>query len=198
MRYDPSLAGTGQKAIGLLVVVALAACAEPSSSKLSATVEPSTETPSTIRAVGDQLAELRAATARFQNFEKARDGGYEIQLTGCMADAPGGMGFHYGKGSAINKLAPDIGEPEALMYEPQANGRYRLVGVEYLIPYTLHARSAQPPVLFGQAFRQNDVFQVWALHAWVWKHNATGMFEDWNPDVNCDAAPATSRVSHDH
>jgi len=24
------------------------------------------------------------------------------------------------------------------------------------------------------------------LHAWVWKNNPSGMFEDWNPAVSCD------------
>jgi hypothetical protein len=23
------------------------------------------------------------------------------------------------------------------------------------------------------------------LHAWIWKHNPDGLFEDWNPDVSC-------------
>jgi MoxR-like ATPase len=26
------------------------------------------------------------------------------------------------------------------------------------------------------------------LHAWIWKHNPRGMFDDWNPRVVCPAA----------
>jgi len=26
------------------------------------------------------------------------------------------------------------------------------------------------------------------LHAWLWKHNPAGMFDDWNPRVVCPAA----------
>jgi hypothetical protein len=26
------------------------------------------------------------------------------------------------------------------------------------------------------------------LHAWVWKHNPSGMFNDWNPLVTCPTA----------
>ena len=186
---------------GVLVVAVAAGCAEPSSppgSRVTSPRESATDA-TAIRAVGDQLAQLRAATARFQDFEQARYAGYQLQLTGCMTDASrGGMGFHYGKASAINATV-DVVEPEALLYEPQRNGRPRLVGVEYIVPYTLLPRSAQPPVLFGQSFKQNDVFQLWALHAWVWRHNAAGMFEDWNPEVDCDAAPSASRMSHaDH
>jgi hypothetical protein len=32
---------------------------------------------------------------------------------------------------------------------------------------------------------QNHTFDVWALHVWVWKHNPSGMFADWNPQVSC-------------
>jgi hypothetical protein len=27
------------------------------------------------------------------------------------------------------------------------------------------------------------------LHAWVWKHNSSGLFNDWNPRVRCPKAP---------
>jgi hypothetical protein len=36
-----------------------------------------------------------------------------------------------------------------------------------------------------KAVDDQDEFQ---LHVWVWKHNPSGMFEDWNPTVNCDHA----------
>ena len=148
------------------------------------------------KTAGDQLGHLRAATARFQNIEAAREAGYTIPLTGCMVEAVGGMGFHFGKQSALEKVTPDPLEPEALLYEPQSNGRYRLVGLEFIIPYTLLPRSSTPPTLFGQSFKQNDTFQVWALHTWIWRNNPSGMFADWNPDVNCDAVPAAARMSH--
>jgi hypothetical protein len=25
----------------------------------------------------------------------------------------------------------------------------------------------------------------WELHAWVWRHNPNGLFDDWNPRVSC-------------
>ena len=45
-----------------------------------------------------------------------------------------------------------VDEPELLLYEPEKNGRLRLVAVEYIIPYTLHSRAAAPPALFGQEY----------------------------------------------
>jgi hypothetical protein len=39
-----------------------------------------------------------------------------------------------------------VDEPELLLYEPEKNGRLRLVAVEYIILYTLHSRASAPPV----------------------------------------------------
>ena len=83
-----------------------------------------------------------------------------------------------------------------MLYEPEQNGRLRLVAVEYIIPYTAHSRSAAPPVLFGQEFKQNDTFQLWGLHAWVWKENPSGMFASWNPNVTCEHTTAVWTMVH--
>jgi hypothetical protein len=147
--------------------------------------------------VGDELAQLRTVTARFHDIAVADSAGYDIRLTGCMTDPTlGGMGFHYGNGGLIDATVNER-EPEVLLYEPQANGRLRLVAVEYIVPYTLAPREGPAPTLFGRDFRQNDDFQLWGLHAWVWRDNPAGMFADWNPNVNCDAVPAAARMSHE-
>jgi hypothetical protein len=131
------------------------------------------------------LAALRRAVAPFHRFEAASDAGWSAKITSCMADpAAGGMGFHYGNVGLIDG-AVRVDEPELLLYEPERNGRLRLVAVEYVIPYTLHSRAAEPPVLFGQPFARNDRFQLWGLHAWVGEHNPSGTFASWNPRVTC-------------
>jgi hypothetical protein len=147
-------------------------------------------------AVQKDLASLRRVTAAFQRFETARDAGWSAQITACMSDpAAGGMGVHYGNTALIDGTAR-VEEPELLLYEPEQNGRLRLVAVEYIIPYTAHARDAEPPVLFGQEFQQVDSFQLWGLHAWVWKENPSGMFTPWNPNVGCQNATSVSTMSH--
>ena len=78
--------------------------------------------------------------------------------------------------------------PSGWQRRDNSSNRLQLVAVEYIIPYTLRSRSATPPVLFGQQFKQNDAFQLWGLHAWVWRSNPSGLFADWNPSVNCNAA----------
>ncbi len=139
--------------------------------------------------VARDLSVLRHATAPFHNFDIAEASGWDFQLTGCMESAAGGMGYHYanldriGDGGAL-----DEARPEALLYEPTQSGGLRLVGVEYLILESDLPRTAPAPELFGQQFHFNEVFEVWALHAWVWRHNTEGAFADWNPDVNCEFA----------
>ena len=146
--------------------------------------------------VGKELGKLRAVTARFQSFEAAKSAGYFAQITGCMTDPTlGGMGFHYGKPSAIDNVADPL-EPEVLLYEPEKNGRLRLVAVEFILPYSVRPRNGPVPQLFGRPFVQNDEFELWGLHAWVWRNNPAGMFADWNPQVNCDAVPEAARMSH--
>ena len=148
-------------------------------------------------AVERDLAALRRVTAPFHDFSTAHDAGWSTQITPCMTDpgGAGGMGFHYGNTDFIDGTA-QVERPQLLLYEPESNGRLRLVAVEYIIPYTFHARSAEPPVLFGQKFAQVDAFQLWGLHAWVWKENKSGIFAAWNPAVNCDNATARMSMSH--
>ena len=134
-------------------------------------------------ALSMDLATLRRVTAPYHEFATATAAGWSAQITGCMASEAGGMGFHYGNPALIDG-AVRVDEPELLLYEPEANGRMRLVAVEYIVPLSAWT-SPQPPRLFGQDFHVNAAFGIWALHAWVWKKNPSGMFADWNPRVGC-------------
>lgn len=133
--------------------------------------------------LNQQLAELRAATARFHRLDVAVAAGYG-QITPCVAHPTlGAQGFHYGKGALIDGTASLL-EPELLTYEPRPNG-LRLVGVEYIIPFAFLPSDATPPTLLGQTFHANTDLGLWALHVWVWQQNPSGMFADWNPKVSC-------------
>jgi hypothetical protein len=130
------------------------------------------------------LNALFAATSAYTDFSRAQAAGYTERLTDCMADASGGMGYHYGKVSFIDGEARLL-EPEILMYEPQADGSLKFVGIEFVVPLSA---SATPPSLFGLQFHRNEAFQLWVLHVWLYKENPSGMFTDWNPTVSCAAA----------
>ena len=129
------------------------------------------------------LAMLRRATAPYHRFETATAAGWSAQITGCMSSPAGAMGFHYGNPAIIDGTV-SVDAPELLLYEPEANGRMRLVAVEYIVPLSAWT-SPTPPRLFGHDFHVNSAFGIWALHAWVWKENPNGMYADWNPNVSC-------------
>lgn len=137
--------------------------------------------------VAADLVELRRATAAFHNLDIAVAAGWNVELTGCLESAEGGMGIHYANLDLIaDGGAIDPARPEALMYEPGRAGRLRLVGVEYLILEEDLPRTAPAPELFGHHFHFNEAFEVWALHVWIWRHNTEGLFADWNPAVSCE------------
>lgn len=56
---------------------------------------------------------------------------------------------------------------------------------------TWDALHPQPPVLFGHPLHlvrepnRDGVPAFYELHLWVWEHNRNGVFNDWNPAVNC-------------
>jgi len=136
--------------------------------------------------VNAQLAAVRALTAPYQNFEMAMEAGYSASLTPCLSSPEGGMGYHYGNPAYMDGTV-DAMKPEVMVYEPMRNGQLRLVAVEYIVPIPLW-QGAEAPMLFGQHFHLNPVAGIWALHVWLWKHNPSGMFADWNPNVTCEFA----------
>lgn len=140
------------------------------------------------------LDELRAAAESFSDVQDAHAAGYDVLVTHptsgdrCLADPQlGGMGFHY-LNTALVDDAVAVTSPEAVIYEPDADGNLEFVAVEYIIPFSIRGDDEPPPVLFGQEFQQNYTFNLWALHAWAWKDNPSGDFTSYNPDVSCQYA----------
>ncbi|MGD8280611.1 MAG: hypothetical protein PVJ80_17570 [Gemmatimonadota bacterium] len=135
--------------------------------------------------VQQDLAALRAYASGLQNLDHAMDAGFDFLLTDCRDNPPvGGMGYHYGNLSRIEGAAPEVLEPEILVFAPKSNGGIGLAAVEYVVPYGLW-EGDEPPVLFGHTFGPNDGDGVWQLHVWLWRHNPAGVFQDWNPAVSC-------------
>ncbi len=134
--------------------------------------------------VEEQVAQLRALTAPFHRFEAAAEAGWDTPIPGCFEDPElGGMGYHFGNAALIDG-AVDALQPELLVYEPQKNGRLRLVAVEYIVPFDLWT-SPEPPRLYELSFHRNEAFGLWVLHVWHFRDNPAGMFMDWNPAVSC-------------
>jgi hypothetical protein len=123
------------------------------------------------------LAEARAGTAKYQNVDAAVADGF-FAVSPCVSHPTAGtMGIHYLNPARVDAtLVP--AEPEVLVYNPEPNGRLRLVAVEYLniapadFPGGLHM---DPPA--------NGL--PYTLHAWVWKNNPSGTFAGFNPTAHC-------------
>jgi hypothetical protein len=130
----------------------------------------------TVQEVGRDLAAARAASARYHRVEVALADGF-VDTGRCVAlpDGSGGMGVHFVNPTRMGDGHLEVTEPEMLLYEEDARGRYRLIGVEYL--------GTAGDALFGRALTPGPAGH--ALHVWLWKHNPSGMFADWNPNVTC-------------
>lgn len=138
------------------------------------------------------FAATRAATAPYHDLATAMAAGYGL-FPGCFAHAEGGMGIHYVDFSSVADGKVDPLKPEALVYEPLADGSLRLVAVEWVV-IAASWTGAEPPTVFGQPLEFVDTPNefglppFYELHAWLWQPNPLGMFHEWNPAVSCAAA----------
>jgi hypothetical protein len=136
---------------------------------------------------GKTLADdVRAANARFADVAAAVAEGYGP--IPCASGVEGGaMGIHYVNGAYLKDDTVEIGKPEAVMYEPQADGSLELVAVEYIT-------FKGPATLGGQLFsftgapNRYGLDPFYELHVWSWRDNPTGIYADMNPNVSCEFA----------
>jgi hypothetical protein len=148
----------------------------------------------------DELAQVRRVTARFHRVEEAIEAGYELGwvngsgvriLTGCVSHpTAGAMGYHYFNADLMADNAVDALEPEALVYASAPNGGLKLVAVEWVVrgPNSNPPGVSEPPSVLGMEMHilvppPGPAFYL--MHGWVWAHNPSGMFADWNPEVSC-------------
>ena len=115
------------------------------------------------------VADVRAATAKFHDVKVAMGAGY-VHFLNCFDSAQRGMGQH--------------NAPQAMVYEVEKN-KLQLVAVEWIAPIQDPSNPNEAaPTLLGQTFTRLDFLGVWALHAWLWRPNPTGMFKNYNPAVS--------------
>jgi hypothetical protein len=136
-----------------------------------------------------ELAQLRSATAQYHRTTVAEDDGYHLVpgLDHCFnRPGVGAMGYHYINVDLLD-LALDANAPEAMVYAPGVQGQLHLAAVEYIVPAAAwdDAGNVEPPTVLGRHLHLNEALGVYVLHAWVWRHNPAGIFEDWNPEVSC-------------
>ena len=161
--------------------------------------------------VSKSLAALRSATAGFHDGNVAIAAGYANPSGIPCVDSPQGtMGVHVVKASLLDQaVTPNA--PELLLYLPKANGGFKLVAVEYLVPVLVrnlstgvvspwfamtpwgagYAVVTPRPSVFGEAFEGpmpgHEPGMPWHYdkHVWLWNTNPNGMFSQWNPSIAC-------------
>jgi hypothetical protein len=114
-------------------------------------------------------------------------------LFGCVSDRTSGD-RHAFEHVARGDGEIDATRPEIVIYEPQPNGRLRLIGADYLVfADAWDATHSSAPELMGQLFHRFDAPNrfglpaFYTLHVWAWKDSPTGTFVNWNANVSCDA-----------
>jgi hypothetical protein len=150
--------------------------------------------------MGAELAKVRRATAAFHDVDAAVAAGYElgwvngagVRIVGACVSHPtaGAMGYHYFNADLMADNAVDALEPEVLVYAKDADGDLELVAVEWVVR---SAQSNPPGVSTAPSVLGMEMHILvpppgpafYLTHAWVWANNPAGMFEDWNPKVNC-------------
>ena len=153
-----------------------------------------------------RIAQLRRLVAPFHDLETAKAAGWSEPITPCWVAADlhsqpgsGAMGFHWGNLDYIlDGGKVDLLQPELLMYEPEKNGKLRFVGVEYIVLFSDHPSTAEPPTLLGQEFSRVPEAGVWGLHIWVGRENSAGIFMPWNEKVSCEFAAGATAAGHHH
>src|SRR5215207_363118 len=95
------------------------------------------------------LDDARAGTARYHLLENALADGFFSTVECVAVPNLGGMGVHYINPARMMNTTVVAEEPEVLLYEPQADGGFRLVGVEYYAPVLVSGPNGPEPY-FGQ------------------------------------------------
>ena len=148
------------------------------------------------------LGQLRQATAKYHDVEDAKAAGYVAPDGGCVYSIPlqAGMGYHHvNRDDVVNgALTAGIGgdplKPEALLYDPEeGTGKLKLVGVEWIVRYEGQDKPVipgQPDAHFAGPMPGHEAWMPthYDLHACIWEDNPSGMFAQFNPDVDCDSS----------
>ena len=151
------------------------------------------------QAKDDVLKAVHTVTARYNSVAQAEKDGYGKFYVCTEQPGVGTMGQHFVKGSLVGDGVADPLHPEALVYEPQANGGYKLVALEWVIPSPGTPQTATPPTVFGIKMNWRPgpentdgltpnrfgLPNFYELHYWLYKSNPSGTFSDWNPTVSC-------------
>jgi hypothetical protein len=140
-------------------------------------------------AQADVSATVRSVTARFNSIDQAKKAGYVPFYVCAEQPGVGTMGQHYVNFDLVGNAAVDPLHPEALVYEPRADGTFKLVALEWV---RVGPKVDTAPTVLGKDMFYRTAPNRYGIepgfyerHYWLYKSNPLGAFEDWNPTVSC-------------
>lgn len=141
------------------------------------------------------VEKVRQATARYRDINVALAEGW-VPATPCVSGPnSGAMGVHFALPARIGDGTLNGSEPELLIYEPQASGAMRLVGVEFIViaaDWASNNPDGGAPSVDGHLMHfvsepnRYGLPAFYELHVWAWERNPNGHFADWNTRVTCN------------
>jgi hypothetical protein len=152
-----------------------------------------------LAAHGDLIKAVRQRTSRYNATVQAIRAGY-VPDDHCVAHPEfGGMGFHWVNQGLVG-FDYDPLQPQVVLYAPRRGNNPELVGVEYVVLAPPHVWEMEEDEI--EAFLAGEArpdfngypFDIggtpvpvphWSLHVWLHKHNPSGMFAPFNPNVSC-------------
>lgn len=156
------------------------------------------------------LQQLARQLEPFKSVAYAQTQGY-IQASACEAHPTlGAMGHHYVNPRLLGLTAPvngrvngtgtytDVEPPAILLYAPDGQGGLKLVGIELLVfAEAWHAINKTPPKYRGREYNYmadnpstpqdeaHGFMPHYDLHIWLYEHNPSGLYAQWNPSLSC-------------
>jgi hypothetical protein len=144
------------------------------------------------------IDKVRRATWRYRDINVALSSGF-VQGTPCVSGPnAGAMGVHFLLPARVGDGVLNANEPESLIYEPQSNGTFQLVGVEFIVlkqDWETQHPGASPPSLEGNLTNlvtepnRYGLPSFYEIHVWAWEHNPSGNYADYNNRVTCEKQP---------
>ena len=165
------------------------------------------------------LQQLARELEPFKNVAYAESQGYRRASECETHPTLGAMGYHYVSPRLLGLTAPVNGRvngtgtyteanpPPILLYAPDGEGGLKLVGIELLVfAAAWNTENKQVPMYRGREYNYmaddpntpqdeaHGFMPHYDLHIWVFEHNPSGLYAQWNPALSC----STAGIFHSH
>ena len=163
----------------------------------------------------EALQQLKSQLGFYESVTYATDHGY-IRASACESHPRlGAMGYHYVRPDLLGLTAPVNGRingtgtytrvepPAILLYVPDGRGGLTLAGIEMLVfAAAWDASNNHPPMYRGREYNYmadnpttprdeaHGFMPHYDLHIWLFGHNPSGLYAQWNPARSCAGASA--------